>query len=136
MKILLSILLVSFGISSFAANERVKKVMPQPVADKSKATLPGKVELVEPKPFSTVSGTSIELQWTAAEGATSYRVQVAKDPNFKWLVSQQDFITETKTTVSGLEAGTEYHWRVFPWKKDNDPAWTSGFSSRSVFTVK
>lgn len=136
MKLFTSIILVLFGISAFANAEKVAKVMPQPVADKAKATLPSKVELVEPKAFATVSGTSVELQWKAATGATSYRVQVAKDPNFKWLVTQQDFVKDTKFTISGLEAGAEYHWRVFPWAKENDPTWTSGFATRSVFTVK
>ena len=136
MRLFTSIVLVLFGFSSFANSENMAQVMPQPVKDSSKSTLPGKVELVEPKAFATVSGTTVELQWKAAEGATSYRVQVAKDPNFKWLVNQQDFVKDTKLSVSGLEAGTEYHWRVFPWAKDNDPNWTSGFATRSTFTVK
>ncbi len=136
MKLFTSIILVLFGFSAFSNPEKMSQVMPQPVKDKSKSIVPGKVDLLEPKAFSTVAGTTVELQWKASEGATSYRVQVAKDPNFKWLVTQQDFVKETKFSVSGLESGTEYHWRVFPWAKDNEPAWTTGPSSRSVFTVK
>lgn len=134
--IFLALLLISVSFSATANEEAVKKVFPTKQADKAKGTTPQKVELIEPKAFSQVIGPKVELQWKASEGATSYRVQVATDPNFKWLVTEKDFITETKFTVDGLEAGKEYHWRVFPWKKDNDPTWTSGFATRSTFTVK
>ncbi len=136
MKIFTTLFLALIALSSFANESGVAQVFPPKVADKTKATLPGKVELIEPKAFANVSGTSVELKWKAAEGATTYRVQVAKDPNFKWIVTQQDFVKDTQLTVNGLEAGNEYHWRVFPWNKDNDATFTSGFSARSTFTVK
>lgn len=137
--IILALTIMALGFSAIAneeAKEEATNLFPPKQADKSKGTTPSKVELIEPKSFSEVAGPRVELQWKAAEGATSYKVQVATDPNFKWLVTEKDFLTETKFAVDGLESGKEYHWRVFPWKKDNDPTWTSGFPTRGTFTVK
>lgn len=135
MKTILTLTLMVLSFSSMA-NDGVGNIFPPKQADKSKGTTPQRVEIIEPKAFSNVNGPTVELQWKAAEGATSYRVQVATDPNFKWLVAEKDFVTDTKFSLSGLESGKKYHWRVFPWKKDNDPSWTSGVATVSSFEVR
>jgi hypothetical protein len=109
---------------------------PKKQADPNKAPHLGMAELLEPKALSPVSGTTVTLKWKAVVGADSYRVQVATDPNFKWLVSQQDFHKETSLQVNDLKSGQHYYWRVYAWKQDADPSWMSGFASASSFEVK
>jgi hypothetical protein len=109
---------------------------PKKQADASKALHLGMPELLEPKALSPVSGTSVTLKWKAVTGADSYRVQVATDPNFKWLVSQQDFHKDTSFQVNDLKSGQQYFWRVYAWNEGADPSWMSGFASASSFEVK
>jgi hypothetical protein len=122
---------------SGAAEEAHKPdFFPKKQADKSKATRLPMAELIEPKALAVVTGTSVTLKWKAVEGAESYRVQVATDPNFKWLVTQQDFHKETSLQVNDLKAGEHYFWRVYAVNTQEDPGWTSSFSSMSSFAVK
>ncbi|MGZ5278403.1 MAG: fibronectin type III domain-containing protein [Pseudobdellovibrionaceae bacterium] len=113
-------------------------LFPKKEADKTKATRVPTVELLEPKALSTVSGTSTTLKWKAVEGADSYRVQVATDPNFKWLVDKAtvDFVKETSLQINDLQPGQQYFWRVYAWKHDADPSWSSSFEAASSFDVK
>lgn len=75
-----------------------RNLFPKPEADKSKTTRPGKVTLLEPKALSSVQGNQVTLKWKEATDADSYRVQVATDPNFKWLVANEDFYKGLLTT--------------------------------------
>ncbi len=122
--------------ASHESNHHNTNFFPKKQADKTKASRLAQVELLEPKALSSVSGTSVTLKWKAVEGADNYRVQVATDPNFKWLVTQKDFLKETSLQVDGLQAGNHYFWRVYPWKDDNDPSWMSGFGNWSSFEVQ
>ena len=125
------------GAKAEAAEHHEKpQLFPKKQADKSKATRLGMAELLEPKALAPVAGTSVTLKWKAVDGADSYRVQVATDPNFKWLISQQDFYKDTTLQVNDLQSGQHYFWRVYAWKSDADPSWTSGFASSSSFEVK
>jgi len=123
-----------------AAGKHAKKpdFFPTKQADKTKATRVATVELLEPKALSTVSGTSTTLKWKAVEGADSYRVQVATDPNFKWLVDKAsaDFVKENSLQINDLQPGQHYFWRVYAWKLDADPSWSSSFGAMSSFVVK
>lgn len=107
---------------------------PQPEADKTKATLPGRVTLSEPKALAKVGGT-VDLKWTAATGAEVYHLQVAKDPRFKWLVIDNHNVTGENFQTPALEAGP-YFWRVAARKLSNDPTYTKGHFSSSSFEVK
>lgn len=113
-----------------------RNLFPKPEADKSKTARMPKVTLLEPKALSTVQGAQVTLKWQEAAGADSYRVQVATDPNFKWLVANEDFYQGTSYEVKGLEAGKHYFWRVYAWKSDNDPSYMSGFADFSSFETK
>lgn len=116
--------------------ERKADFFPKKVADKSLSTRPAQVELLEPKALSTVTGNQVTLKWKPVETAESYRLQVATDPNFKWLVTQQDFIKDTSFNVTGLESGRHYFWRVYAWKTNNESGHTSSFANFSSFEVK
>ncbi len=111
---------------------------PKPQPNTEKSGRPGMVELLEPKALAKVTGTEVTLTWKEVAGADSYRVQVATDPNFKWLVGgvSNDFVKGTSFKVSGLEAGQNYFWRVYAWKTDNDESWMSSYSKASSFKVQ
>lgn len=116
--------------------QRQNDFYPKQPADKRLSDRPGQVELLEPKALSQVSGTQVTLKWKPTPNAESYRVQVATDPNFKWLMLQKDFYQNTSLDVPRLESGKKYFWRVYAWKPGNDSGYTSSFSSMSSFEVK
>lgn len=140
---LISILMLNLATSAALASgggsgetEHFKPLYPPKVADTQKAFRLEKPVLVEPKALSTVTGTATKLTWNEVKGADSYHVQVATDPNFKWLVSDQHAVKATSFDVSGLTAGQNYFWRVYGVKSDNDAQWTTGFPAWSSFSVK
>jgi hypothetical protein len=113
--------------------EHKAPLFPQPVADKSKVALPGTPELVEPAFMTKVTGAAVTLKWNSVIGADFYTVQVATDPNFKWLVTADPLHKTTTFEVKGLEAGKHYYWRVFAGKSDNDATYTKSLAAKSMF---
>ena len=109
---------------------------PTKQANKEVTARPEKVTLLEPKALSQVSGNQVTLKWKEAAQADSYRVQVATDPNFKWLVTNEDFYKATSYELKGLESGKHYFWRVYAFKSENDPGYLSSYSNLSSFEVK
>jgi hypothetical protein len=85
-----------------------------------------------PRDGGKASGEAIELRWTAAAEAATYRVQLARDPGFKDLVADQDAVTTTETRVSGLAPG-EYFWRAASVRADRDQG---PFGDAQRFTQK
>jgi len=64
---------------------------------------------------SESTATSFVANWTAAAGATGYRLDVSVSPEFSSYVSGFENLSVGNTTtfaVSGLEPGTYYHYRV------------------------
>ena len=111
-------------------------LLPPSVPNRAVSTWPSKVTLQEPAALAKVSGTSVTLKWDAGQGADSYHVQVATDPNFKWLVANEPFHKGTTFDVSGLEAGKQYFWRVAGMKSDNSPEYQKGPFVFSSFEAK
>lgn len=111
-------------------------LLPPPAPEASKVTRPSKVTLEAPKAMSKVSGGSATLQWSASTGADKYMVQVATDPNFKWLVVNEVNVQGTSYEVKGLETGKQYFWRVAGMKADNDPSYLKGDFARSMFEAQ
>ena len=68
---------------------------------------------------ATVNGTDVTLTWDALEGATGYRVYIYdKEQNKN--VKLASFKGKTTYTVSDLEAGETYTFRVKPYNKTSD----------------
>lgn len=110
---------------------------PQPVPEKAKAKRPAQPELLEPKALSKISGSSATLKWAPVENASVYVVQVATDPNFKWLITNNSAVSETSLQLSGLEAGKMYFWRVAASIPSNTASYTQGvFKASSFETTK
>jgi hypothetical protein len=111
-------------------------LFPPRVADGTMATAPEKPELLEPAFQAKVEGTSTNLTWKESAGADVYHVQVATDPNFKWLVKEDRNVKGSSFTADGLQAGKTYFWRVAPWKNGNMAATNKGRFSQSVFETR
>jgi hypothetical protein len=108
---------------------------PPPKANLEDSALPGKVELVEPTFNSSVSG-SVTLKWNEVANAQNYHLQVATDPNFKWLKADEHMYTGTSYEVKDLEAGKHYYWRVAATNQGKWVGSTKGYYSKSMFATK
>ncbi|MGZ3690197.1 MAG: fibronectin type III domain-containing protein [Pseudobdellovibrio sp.] len=96
---------------------------------------PATTEITAPSFLATVGAGSVKLEWKAVPTATDYHVQVATDPNFKWLVANEKFVKGTSFDFKA-EAGKRYFWRVASFKGDNNPSYTKSNFVGSVFNVK
>jgi hypothetical protein len=111
-------------------------LLPQPTPNKEKGTRPSKVTLESPAALSKVSGGAVTLKWSESKGATAYHVQVATDPNFKWLVTNENFVKGNTFEVKGLEAGKQYFWRVAGMNPDHTTEYVRGDFVWSSFTAQ
>lgn len=137
----LSLALVLTASVGFANSEhhegREKPILfPPKQADASLATRPAKVVTLEPAYLATMKPGSVTLKWKESEGAEVYHVQVAKDSNFKWLVTENFDVKGTTFEVGGLEAGNNYWWRVAGRRPNNDALYTKGYFGVSSFKVR
>lgn len=96
---------------------------------------PSVVDLVSPKFMAKVTGTA-KLEWKAVAGANAYHVQVATDPNFKWLIADDHFVKTNSFEVTKTEAGQKYYWRVAAENTENDSMFTKSNFVSSVFVTK
>jgi hypothetical protein len=107
----------------------------QPPVNPALATNPASPTLTSPEPLQKIAGTNVTLTWQAVEGADAYHVQVATDPNFKWLVMNEPMFPQTTTQPQGLVVNQNYYWRVAAWKNgQNWGANKSHFSASSFST--
>jgi hypothetical protein len=71
---------------------------------------------VPPNPLGPTSGSDIAtqptFQWTEAEGARSYRLQVATDPTFSHPLDDVTTDSTAFTSISTYPADTTLYWRV------------------------
>ncbi|MCX7978851.1 MAG: fibronectin type III domain-containing protein [Bdellovibrionaceae bacterium] len=111
-------------------------LFPPKQPNKALVSSPAAPKLLEPATFAVVNGPEVSLGWQAVEGATSYHLQVATDPNFKWLKVDNANLVTTNFKFSGLEAGKFYYWRVAAFKAGNGPGYHKSPFSKSTFEVK
>ncbi|MBX3032610.1 MAG: fibronectin type III domain-containing protein [Bdellovibrionaceae bacterium] len=111
-------------------------LFPQPKPDITRATPPAAPKLESPAFEAVINGDAATLKWQASNGATDYHVQVATDPNFKWLKAENHWVKSTSFDVSGLEKGKLYYWRVAAWKGDNNAATNKSPFAASSFETK
>ena len=60
---------------------------------------------------ASVEGNKVNLSWNAIQGASYYELEYRKDSDTKWK-SERRFLNQTTYTISGLEEGTKYVFRV------------------------
>ena len=144
MKILVSVLVfvtaLTMGVSAVAEMNKegaidMDGLFPPPKADVSKSDRPEKPELVAPTFFQKIGDSKVKLEWKASANAEAYHVQVATDPNFKWLVKEEEMFNGTSLEVTGLEAGKHYFWRVSGERPGNKESHTHGSFASSMFAT-
>jgi len=84
-------------------------------------------------PAAGASGVPLRplFSWSAFGGMTSYRIQVATDAGFSYVVIDETIDGTAYQPVTDLEMNTTYYWRV---KATSDTA-ASGWSGTGVFTT-
>jgi hypothetical protein len=98
----------------------------------SAAALPGIPALVSPANNAVNQPVPIILKWNRAQGATTYRLQVATNQTFtSGIVLDDSVLTDTSLTDSGLALSTGYYWRV----NAKNTTGTSGWSGSRMFTT-
>ena len=132
----------SAGHESHAAHDPTAPMMkgganlnlfPPPQANHSKISRPSKPELLEPSYRAQINSDTVTLKWSPVASADAYHLQVATDPNFKWLVVNQEIMSGNSFQLSNLEKSHHYFWRVAALKTDNDPTYMKGWFSLSTF---
>jgi hypothetical protein len=116
-------------------SKKMNSLFPEKQQNAKLSTRPSVVELTAPKFLSKVAGTA-KLAWKEARGANTYHVQVATDPNFKWVVAEDHFVKSNTFEFSKAEAGLKYFWRVAAYNSDNDSMFTKSNFTSSVFIAK
>lgn len=115
---------------------RMNSLFPEKQKDPIVGSRPEITKLTAPKFLSKVAAGSVKLEWTAVENTTNYHVQVATDPNFKWLVANNTNVQGTSFEAANLEAGKRYFWRVASVKSDNISMFTKSIFVSSAFDTK
>lgn len=118
---------------------QVEEVLPQPVADTSKATIPNKVSLLSPKFLSVINEATVKLEWSKSDNAKNYHLQVSKDAGFNnksMYIVDEKMLTETSYEVKNLEPGIKYFWRVAASNSDLKAGTTKSLFNSSSFSTK
>tara|TARA_R110000868_G_scaffold306734_4_gene568152 strand:- start:15322 stop:19356 length:4035 start_codon:yes stop_codon:yes gene_type:complete len=87
--------------------------------------------LLSPNNEATDTPTSIDFLWMNISGVLSFDFQVSKSSSFNTLSIDSTAYSDTVLTVSDLEFGNSYYWRV----RANYTSSTSEWSTTRVFTV-
>jgi hypothetical protein len=127
-------LLLTLGTDTLASNR--SDLFPPAQANLEVGRLPEKVELTQPAFMATITSPNAILKWKPSKGAKNYHLQIATDPNFKWLRVDEHQYQGTEYEVRGLEEETHYYWRVAPTNNEKWAGSTKGYFSKSMFQTK
>ncbi len=84
--------------------------------------------LVSPKNNSTLTSDSVAVVWNSVRGATSYRLQVAYDSQFKSIFLEAGQVKDTTFAVEGLSSNTIFYWRVTGNNSAGSVSWSPTWS--------
>lgn len=93
--------------------------------------IPDAVTLLAPENGSINLRPAVDLQWQSISGITSYRLQVARDPQFTSRIIDRDLTIAQFSTSQLLDFSTTYYWRV----RATGPAGTTEWSPVWEFTT-
>lgn len=113
--------------------EKMNSLFPEPAAKLEKRDLPTQPEIVAPAFNTVVTTDNVTLQWNAVPGADEYHVQIATDPNFKWIATEVLHHKTNSFDAISLGAGKTYYWRVAAVKTQNWSTFRKGFFAMSSF---
>lgn len=115
---------------------KMNSLFPEKQQNAAQRARPEIVKLTTPTFLSTVGAGNVKLEWSAAEGATGYHLQIATDSNFKWLIIDDPLVKTNSFDFSKAEAGQRYFWRVSSTKYENKTTFTKSLFTSSAFDVK
>lgn len=72
----------------------------------------GKINLVNPKNNATKVLVNVDFKWDAIENVDSYHLIVAKDPDFKDIVVDNDKVWTNGKIIFNLAPLTKFYWKV------------------------
>ena len=113
----------------------LNSLFPEKKPDRGMVQVPAKVQLSSPAFLATV-GTQVKIEWQESFGGAEYHVQIATDPNFKWLLVNEKFHKGTSFDFTAPEAGKKYYWRVAGFNRNNTASYTKSAFASSAFVVK
>ncbi len=103
---------------------------------KAKTQMPPAVIIEQPKPFEKISSSSVVLKWAPQDQTQNYHLQIAKDPQFKWLIVEKNPITAHQFELDLTpDSPEQIFWRVAPLSPSNDNGYTKGPFSASSFEI-
>jgi hypothetical protein len=89
--------------------------------------------LVSPKNNATKVAIPVELIWKASTGAEAYYLQMADDESFLGLlITDDNSLTDTSFSISGLEHFKYYYWRVAAVNDSGTSRWSEVWRFRTV----
>jgi hypothetical protein len=87
--------------------------------------------LIEPVFLATDVSINPSMKWTQIGGATSYQLQLSKEASFAVLDFDVTGITDTTHSLTGLDYGTLYYWRVRGVNNENG-SWSIPFAFTTI----
>ncbi|NJO01719.1 MAG: fibronectin type III domain-containing protein [Bacteroidia bacterium] len=86
----------AFNTSGVSANSNIRSVIPAPVALEA----------------TNLTTSSFMAHWSVVQGANEYEIEVSTDISFSSVVTTVTFSNSSEGTISGLEQGLVYYYRV------------------------
>ncbi|MEM1270812.1 MAG: fibronectin type III domain-containing protein, partial [Bacteroidota bacterium] len=86
---------------------------------------PARVSLQSPEQDATEVSIRPTLRWNAADGAETYRIQVATDEAFAQRVADESGLTGRSFDAGVLAYGSRYYWRVRAVNAFGNGAWST-----------
>jgi pimeloyl-ACP methyl ester carboxylesterase len=89
--------------------------------------------LLQPADGSTsLPVAEVALEWESVAFAQGYRVELSGTPDFAELIFEQSGLAETTSTVTDLNGGSTYYWRVRGGNSSGEGSWSETW----IFTTE
>ncbi|MEO8399437.1 MAG: right-handed parallel beta-helix repeat-containing protein, partial [Ignavibacteriaceae bacterium] len=100
----------------------------------STSSAPTQPSLSSPSNGSSNISLTINLDWNASTGATSYSIQVSEVSSFTSTILNKTGLTSTNYQISGLKENQKYYWRVNAKNSIGTSSWSSvyNFTTQSI----
>jgi hypothetical protein len=90
-------------------------------------------DLQPPQPLQPPDGAQsvqspVVLTWAGVPAGVSYRVQVASDASFTWIVAEAGGLVSSQSTFHRAQLGRTYWWRVRTEHPTAPSAWSAAFA--------
>ncbi|MDZ7755195.1 fibronectin type III domain-containing protein [Rhodohalobacter sp.] len=114
------------GLPATVVSEPIELRIGEPGEDSGNP--PATPTLLSPSNGSSGVSTSPNLDWNSVSNVSSYRLQVAEDSGFSNIVKNDNGLTQSQQSVSGLDYETTYYWRVRAVNSDGASDWSPVWS--------